>query len=47
MRFCAEKNGWTKFVSIQNHYSLLYGKEEREVNKLCDEAGVGLIPWAA
>jgi aryl-alcohol dehydrogenase-like predicted oxidoreductase len=46
MQFCAERNGWTKFVSMQNHYNLLYREEEREMNKFCDETGVGLIPWA-
>jgi len=46
MQFCAEKNGWTKFVSMQNHYNLLYREEEREMNKFCDATGVGLIPWA-
>jgi aryl-alcohol dehydrogenase-like predicted oxidoreductase len=44
MQFCAEKNGWTKFVSMQNHYNLLYREEEREMNKFCDATGVGLIP---
>jgi len=43
----AEKNGWTKFVSMQNHYSLLYREEEREMNKLCNFTGVGLIPWVS
>lgn len=42
----AERNGWTKFVSMQNHYNLLYREEEREMNRYCDETGVGLIPWA-
>jgi len=46
MQFCAERNGWTKFVSMQNHYNLLYREEEREMNKFCDDTGVGLIPWA-
>lgn len=46
MQFCAEKNGWTKFVSMQNHYNLLYREEEREMNPFCNETGVGLIPWA-
>jgi len=46
MQHCAEKNGWTKFVSMQNHYNLLYREEEREMNKYCDLTGVGLIPWA-
>ncbi|GME57483.1 Aldo-keto reductase [Neofusicoccum parvum] len=46
MQFVAEKKGWTKFVSMQNHYSLCYREEEREMNKFCHETGVGLIPWA-
>lgn len=46
MQFVAEKNGWTKFVSMQNHYNLLYREEEREMNCYCDKTGVGLIPWA-
>ena len=45
MQFVAEKNGWTKFVSMQNRYNLCYREEEREMNKFCDETGVGLIPW--
>jgi len=46
MQFVAEKNGWTKFISMQNHYSLLYREEEREMNRFCNDTGVGLIPWA-
>jgi len=46
MQFVAEKNGWTKFVSMQNHYSLLYREEEREMNRFCNDTGVGLIPWS-
>ncbi|PGH14858.1 hypothetical protein AJ80_05784 [Polytolypa hystricis UAMH7299] len=46
MQFCAEKNGWTKFVSMQNNYSLLYREEEREMIKFCNDTGVGLIPFA-
>lgn len=46
MQACAEKHGWTKFVSMQNQHSLLYREEEREMNKYCLETGVGLIPWA-
>jgi aryl-alcohol dehydrogenase-like predicted oxidoreductase len=46
MQFCAATNGWTKFISMQNHYNLLYREEEREMNKFCKETGVGLIPWA-
>ena len=45
MQFIAEKNGWTKFVSMQNRYNLCYREEEREMNKFCSETGVGLIPW--
>jgi len=41
----AEKNGWAKFISMQNHYSLLYREEEREMNKYCAYAGIGLVPW--
>ncbi|KAL8952965.1 MAG: hypothetical protein Q9222_001141 [Ikaeria aurantiellina] len=46
MQFCAERNGWTKFISMQNHYNLLYREEEREMIKFCKETGVGLIPWS-
>lgn len=46
MQACAEKNGWTKFISMQNQHSLLYREEEREMNKYCHETGVGLIPWS-
>lgn len=42
----AETNGWTKFVSMQNHYNLVYREEEREMIPLCAETGVGLIPWS-
>jgi len=42
----AEKNGWAKFVSMQNHYNLVYREEEREMNPLCLDQGVGLIPWS-
>ncbi|TQN63658.1 Aldo-keto reductase dtxS3, partial [Colletotrichum shisoi] len=46
LQFCAEKNGWTKFISMQNQYNLLYREEEREMIRFCNETGVGLIPWA-
>ncbi|EFW23348.1 hypothetical protein D8B26_006839 [Coccidioides posadasii str. Silveira] len=46
MQFCAEKRGWTKFISMQNKYNLLYREEEREMNRFCRETGVGLIPWS-
>jgi aryl-alcohol dehydrogenase-like predicted oxidoreductase len=42
----AEKNGWTKFVSMQNHYNLVYREEEREMIPLCLDQGVGCIPWS-
>ncbi|OJD15513.1 hypothetical protein AJ78_04244 [Emergomyces pasteurianus Ep9510] len=45
MQFIAEKNGWTKFVSMQNSYNLCYREEEREMIKFCNETGVGLIPY--
>lgn len=43
----AEQNGWSTFVSMQNHYNLLYREEEREMNKYCEATGVGLIPVSA
>ncbi|CAN6648745.1 putative aryl-alcohol dehydrogenase Aad16p [Trichomonascus vanleenenianus] len=46
MQFVAEKNGWTKFVSMQNLYNLIYREEEREMIPYCKETGVGLIPWS-
>ncbi|ORY68408.1 aldo/keto reductase [Pseudomassariella vexata] len=46
MQFVAEKNGYTKFISMQNHYNLIYREEEREMNRFCNDTGVGLIPWA-
>ncbi|MFC4014481.1 aldo/keto reductase [Nonomuraea purpurea] len=42
----AEKNGWTAFASMQNHYNLLYREEEREMLPLCADQGVGVIPWS-
>jgi len=42
----AERNGWTRFVSMQNHYNLLYREEEREMMPLCQDAGVAVIPWS-
>jgi aryl-alcohol dehydrogenase-like predicted oxidoreductase len=44
LQFTAEKNGWTKFISMQNHYNLLYREEEREMIRFCNDTGVGLIP---
>ena len=42
----AEANGWTRFVSMQGHYNLIYREEEREMVPLCRDLGVGLIPWS-
>ncbi|WP_296675962.1 aldo/keto reductase [Novosphingobium sp.] len=42
----SERNGWTKFVSMQNHLNLLYREEEREMLPQCLEEGIGVIPWS-
>ncbi|OJA13358.1 hypothetical protein AZE42_04503 [Rhizopogon vesiculosus] len=42
----AAKNGWTKFVSMQNEYSLVYREEEREMMVYCKYNGIGVIPWS-
>jgi 1-deoxyxylulose-5-phosphate synthase len=42
----AERHGWTPFVSMQNHYNLIYREEEREMIPLCLDQGVGVIPWS-
>jgi len=42
----SELNGWAKFVSMQNHYNLIYREEEREMIPLCIDQGIGLIPWS-
>lgn len=42
----ADKHGWTRFVSMQNHYNLVYREEEREMAPLCRDLGVGMIPWS-
>ena len=42
----AEQHGWTKFVTMQNHYNLVYREEEREMLPLCIDQGVGVIPWS-
>jgi aryl-alcohol dehydrogenase-like predicted oxidoreductase len=39
-------HGWTKFISMQNHYNLVYREEEREMIPLCIEEGIGVIPWS-
>ncbi len=44
--YLAEQHGWTRFVSMQNHYNLLYREEEREMLGLCADQGIGVIPWS-
>jgi aryl-alcohol dehydrogenase-like predicted oxidoreductase len=44
--YLAERSGWTRFVSMQNHYNLLNREEEREMMGLCREEGIGVIPWS-
>ncbi|MCX4767045.1 aldo/keto reductase [Streptomyces sp. NBC_01275] len=46
MQHTAERHGWTRFVSMQNHYNLLYREEEREMLPLCADQGVGVLPWS-
>jgi aryl-alcohol dehydrogenase (NADP+) len=45
-QYTADAGGWTRFVSMQNHYNLLYREEEREMLPLCADLGVGVIPWS-
>jgi aryl-alcohol dehydrogenase-like predicted oxidoreductase len=44
--YLADRYGWTRFVSMQNHYNLLYREEEREMVPLCRSEGISLIPWS-
>ncbi|MDZ7703601.1 MAG: aldo/keto reductase [Trueperaceae bacterium] len=44
--YLAERHDWSRFVSMQNHYNLIYREEEREMLPLCREEGVGIIPWS-
>lgn len=46
MQYAAEKNGWTKFVSMQNHYNLLYREDERELIPICREQNVARTPYS-
>src|SRR3954447_15028870 len=46
MQYVADANGWTPFVTMQDHYNLLYREEEREMLPLCVDQGVGVIPWS-
>lgn len=45
-QYTAERLGYTKFISMQNHYNLLYREEEREMLPLCQDLRVGIIPWS-
>src|SRR6266853_1112951 len=44
--YTADLHRWTRFVSMQNHYNLIYREEEREMMKLCAAEGIGVIPWS-
>jgi 1-deoxyxylulose-5-phosphate synthase len=44
--YLADLKGWTRFVSMQNHYNLVYREEEREMIPLCRAEGIGVIPWS-
>jgi aryl-alcohol dehydrogenase (NADP+) len=46
MLFSAEENGWTRFITMQNHYNLMYREEEREMIPLCLDQGIGVVPWS-
>jgi aryl-alcohol dehydrogenase-like predicted oxidoreductase len=46
LQHAAERHGWTRFVSMQPQYNLLYREEEREMLPLCLDQGVGVIPWS-
>lgn len=44
--FLADQRGWTRFVTMQNHYNLLYREEEREMMNLCQDQNIGVLPWS-
>ncbi|MGB0063723.1 MAG: aldo/keto reductase [Terracidiphilus sp.] len=44
--YLADRHNWTRFVSMQNHYNLLYREEEREMMGLCQSEGIAVIPWS-
>lgn len=46
LQMTARMNGWTEFISMQNHYNLIYREEEREMNPYCEKHGVALTPWS-
>lgn len=45
-QYVAEKNGWTKFIAMQNHYNLVYREDERELIPFCKDSGVALVPYS-
>ena len=45
-QYTAQANGWSRFITMQNHYNLMYREEEREMIPLCRDLGVALIPWS-
>ncbi|HEY3343701.1 MAG TPA: aldo/keto reductase [Anaerolineaceae bacterium] len=45
-QYLADRHGWTRFVTMQNHYNLVYREEEREMVPFCREEGIGLLPWS-
>src|SRR3546814_15251197 len=44
--YTADLHGWTRFISMQPHYNLLYREEEREMLGLCADQGIGVVPWS-
>src|SRR6185503_8444036 len=44
--YTAKENGWHRFISMQNHYNLVYREEEREMIPLCMDWGMAVIPWS-
>jgi aryl-alcohol dehydrogenase (NADP+) len=46
MLYTADAHGWTRFVTMQNHYNLMYREEEREMMPLCQEEKIGVLPWS-
>lgn len=46
LQMTAERHGWARFISMQNHYNLIYREEEREMNPYCVKSGVALTPWS-
>jgi aryl-alcohol dehydrogenase-like predicted oxidoreductase len=46
LQMTAAQNGWTRFISMQNHYNLIYREEEREMIPYCEHTGIGVTPWS-